>query len=220
MTLSNTPPASCITPEQLQQAVPSFSSMKAAAWAAFLDLACQRFDINTPRRVAAFLAQAAHESQGFTRFSENLNYTTQARLLLIFGRRFLNGNRDPSEFVGKPEALANFVYANRLGNGDEASGDGWRFRGRGIFQLTGRKNYRMCGDGCGFDFEGVPDMLLDPHFGSLAAGWFWKVNGCNELADRQDFIGITQRINGPALAGLEDRQAHWQLARAALGDVA
>lgn len=216
--LSNNPASCWITPEQMHAAVPSLSAMKAAAWAAFIEGACKRFDINTPRRIAAFLAQAAHESQGFTRFSENLRYTTQARLLLIFGRRFLAAGRDPQDFLNAPEKLANFVYANRLGNGGEASGDGWRYRGRGIFQLTGRKNYRLAGDGCGYDFESTPDLLLDPHFGSLAAGWFWRVNGCNELADRLDFIGITQRINGPALAGLEDRQAHWQLARAALND--
>lgn len=216
MTLSNNPAVGWITPEQMHAAVPSLSLMKAAAWAAFIENACRRFDINTPARIAAFIAQAAHETRAFTRFSESLHYTTQARLLLIFGRRFLASGRDPQDFVGKPEALANFVYANRLGNGGESSGDGWRFRGRGIFQLTGRKNYRLAGDGIGQDFEGNPDLLLDPHFGSLAAGWYWRVNGCNELADRQDFIGITQRINGPALAGLEDRQAHWQLARAAL----
>jgi putative chitinase len=206
-----------ITTAQLVAAMPALPWTRAVAWADWLGAAMERFDVSTPQRQAAFLAQVAHESLELTRLQENLRYTTPERLRQIYGRRFWHAARTAEEFVNAPERLANFVYADRLGNGDEASGDGWRFRGRGPIQLTGRKNYRMAGDGCGWDFESSPDLVLDPKFGSLAAAWYWHVTGCNQLADALDIVGITQRINGPALAGLEDRQRYWMAAREALG---
>lgn len=206
-----------MTPEQLTAAMPQIRPERASMWAEMLTLAMDRFDIRGARRQAAFIAQLAHESAEFNHLQENLSYSTATRIAAVFGeKRFRDAGRDVSEFVVQPERLANFVYANRLGNGDEASGDGWRYRGRGPIQITGRKTYRMAGDGIGEDLEGNPDLVLDPKRGALVAGWYWHVNGCNDLADRWDFIGITQHINGPALAGLEDRQRYWNLAKAAL----
>lgn len=207
-----------MTPEQLGTICPALPQARLASWAEWLNAAMARFGIDSPRRQAAFVSQLAHESQQFTRLQEGLNYTSEERLQQIYGRRFWRAGRDPKDFVRQPERLANFVYASRLGNGDEASGDGWRYRGRGPIQITGRKNYRMAGDAIGVDYEATPDLVLDPKHGALVAGWYWYVTGCNALADAFDFVGITERINGPALAGLEDRQQFWIAARGELGD--
>lgn len=211
--------AQAVTPQALRAVMPALTRARAEGWAPLLGEAAARFDIGTPRRQSAWLAQIAHESLELTRLQENLRYTTPGRLLQMFGRRFHAAGRAPDEFLNAPERLANFVYADRLGNGNEASGDGWRYRGRGAIQLTGRKNYRMAGDGIGeWDYEANPDLLFDPKHAALTAAWYWHVAGCNALADALDLVGITQRINGPALAGLEDRQRYWQRAVAVIGN--
>ena len=174
--------------------------------------ACARFDIAGPLRQAPFLAQCAHESQGFTRLVENLNYSAE-RLLVVFPRYYTLDNY--TLYARRPERIANRVYANRMGNGDEASGDGWMYRGRGLFSLTGLDNMVACGEALGLDLAHEPELLEIPSTAALAAGWYWQANGCNALADAGDFQGLTRRING-GLNGFADRLAWLDRAQAAL----
>jgi putative chitinase len=192
-----------------------------AAWIDVLNEALTSFEINTIGRVAAFLAQIAHESAELNRLLENLNYSAQG-LLATWPKRFVS-LEVARQFERNPERIANYVYANRMGNGDLSSGDGWRYRGRGVIQLTGRGNYRAVGNAVGLPFETNPDLLLEPGPAALAAGYFWKSRGLNELADDrnddnddEDFVSITVRING-GRAGLADRRRYWERAQVVLG---
>lgn len=197
----------------------------ARLWYDPLVTAMARFDINTPKRQAAFLAQIAHESGNFACMSESLYYKDPVRIAQIFKTGFdlnQNGKVDAAEiefakgYVRNSVKLANRAYANRLGNGNEASGDGYRFRGRGPMQTTGRKGYLTTGEGIGIDLVSDPDKLKDPKVGALAAAWYWQSNGCNELADIGDMAGITRRINGKAMLGQADRLARWKQAKSVL----
>ena len=174
-----------------------------------LDAAMTAFTINTSKRAAAFLAQAAHESIGFTRLQENLSYSTPERLMEVFKGRF-TGLADAAQYLRQPEKLANRVYANRLGNGDGSSGDGWRFRGRGLFQLTGRANYMAAGDGLGTDYKANPDLVAEPPDAAFTAAWYWAVGNLNAMADVGQIDVITRRINGPAMLGADERRALYQ----------
>lgn len=178
----------------------------AQRWLTPVNAACDLFGILTPKQVAAFLAQTAHESGGFTRLSENLNYSAEA-LTKIWPKRFPTLDF-AKHFHRNPELIANTVYADRMGNGNFRSGDGWRYRGRGLKQLTGRDNYARCSMGLGVDLEAEPDLLLEPKYAALSAGWFWSVNGCGPLADAGEFERLTKRING-GLIGLADRKARY-----------
>ena len=206
-----------LTQSQLQKMVPR---CKAAVWLGPLNAAFTRFGINTKARAAAFLAQVGHESADFTRLEENLNYTAP-RLVAVWPKRFPTLS-SAAPFAGNPQKLANKVYADRLGNGPETSGDGFLFRGRSLLQLTGRANYRAAGVALGLDLEGNPDLLLQPGPAALVAGWFWQVRGCNERADRGEWTAISAIINtGSAhtpsdrIVGLKDRQNRLELALAA-----
>ena len=179
-----------------------------------LDAAMRRFEISTPARVAAFCAHLAHESGQLQRWTENLSYRWE-RLRQVFPKYFPS-DAEARPFDRKPERIANRVYANRMGNGPEASGDGWRYRGRGPIQLTGKDNYRACGQGIGVDLVDDPDLLATPEPGCLAAAWFWARNGLNALADAGDFVTITRRING-GLNGLAERREFWERAKAVFG---
>lgn len=159
--------------------------------------------VDTPHEIASFLAQCAHESNEFTRLEENLNYSAE-RLMVVWPKRF------PSYEIAQryehvPERLANYVYANRMGNGDEASGDGWRFHGRGPIQLTGRRNYAACGADIGEGLLVVPDLLLTPLVGIRSALWFWKIMKLDKFDDDRDVKVETRLINGGE-TGLEHRQ--------------
>ncbi|USN16411.1 lysozyme [Luteibacter phage vB_LflM-Pluto] len=175
----------------------------AKIWLAPIQAACERFSINTPNRVAAFLANVGVESAGLTRLAENLNYGAD-RLAAVWPGRFAVDPKvkvkEPNAFArsiaGKPEAIANIVYANRLGNGNADSGDGFRYRGRGPIQLTGRANYEACGDAIGIDLLANPEALVGPEAGALSAAWFFYRNGCNALADAGNISKIIERING------------------------
>jgi putative chitinase len=164
----------------------------------------KRYEINTPKRLAHFLSQCGHESGGFKLFSENLNYSAEG-LVKIFGKYF-NAETAPA-YARKPERIANKVYANRMANGNEESGDGWKFKGRGLIQLTGRANYTA------YD-KAVPESVLenpDLVAGVLAldsAGWFWNTNGLNKIADAGDVTAVTKRVNG-GTHGLADRQSRY-----------
>lgn len=179
--------------------------------------AMERHAINTPARQAAFLAQLAHESAELRRVQENLNYAWDG-LRKVFPRHF-RSDAEAQAYDRQPERIANRVYANRMLNGDEASGDGWRFRGRGPIQVSGRENYRKAGQALGMGLESDPDLMLDPAVGCLAASWFWHSRGLNTLADADSengFREITRRINGGFL-GLEERIHFWERARQVLG---
>jgi putative chitinase len=204
-----------LTAKQLAGIMPSCPDPE--AWAQALSSAMEQFEITTPSRIAAFLAQLAHESGQLTRLSENLNYSAK-RLTQVWPNRFPTLEK-AAQYEKNPQKLANYVYAMRLGNGDEASGDGWNYRGRGPIQLTGRGNYRAAGLGIGLPLENEPGQLEYPGPAALSAAWFWKSHGLNELADDQnddnnseDFKTITKRING-GLVGYKERLALWETAK-------
>jgi putative chitinase len=192
----------------------------AANWVPAINSAMQLFEINSTAQMSAFLAQIANESGQLKQLVENLNYSAQ-RLMQVWPVRFPTMDK-AKLYERNAEKLANYVYAKRLGNGDEASGDGWRFRGRGLIQLTGRSNYQAAASGIVQPLEEQPDLLLQPIAASLSAAWFWKSHGLNELADDQnddndpeDFKTITKRINGGTV-GLNERMVFWEKAKAVL----
>lgn len=164
-----------------------------------------KYDINTPERQACFLAQVMHESNSFKNLNENLNYSAQG-LMRTWPSRF--PDLDVAEkFEHNPEKIANKVYAGRMGNIEE--GDGWKYHGRGLIQLTGRENYANFGLNAAVDVLSNPDLLATPEYASLSAGWYWNKRNLNDLADKMDIEGITKKINGGTL-GLEDRKARTQ----------
>jgi putative chitinase len=169
-----------------------------------------KFGINTPLRLAHFLAQCGHESGGFKAVTENLNYS-KAALQTLF-RKYFPTEGLAAQYERKPERIANLVYANRMSNGNEASGDGWKFRGRGYIQLTGRDNYTRFGKAIGEDVPSNPDIIATK-YPLLSAAWFWSTNGLNGLADKgatdADVTAITKRVNGGTI-GLEDRIKHFK----------
>ena len=183
----------------------------AVDWLRPIQSTCERFEINTPLRISAFLAQCAHESGGFTRLVENLNYSAEA-LMRVWPKRFPT-MEIAMRYHRNPEKIANSVYASRMGNGPEESGEGWKYRGRGLKQLTGKSNYTACSRGLGADLVANPDLLVNPEFAALSAGWFWKTNNCSPLADAREFELLTKRING-GLIGLNDRKARYAKALA------
>lgn len=168
-----------------------------------------KFNIDTARKQAAFLGQCGHECGNFKIFEENLNYKA-ATLMKLWPKRFPTLDV-ANQYAGNPKKIANNVYASRMGNRDEASGDGYRFRGRGCIQLTGHANYFHAGQALGVDFVAEPDLVATPLYALLTAGWFWATHGCNELAEAANWTGLTKKINGGTI-GLEDRIAHTGLA--------
>jgi putative chitinase len=168
----------------------------------------QKYEINTPQRQAAFIGQCAHESGNFKVLQENLNYSAKG-LMATWSSRF--PDMDTAErYERQPEKIANKVYARAdMGNTDD--GDGWKYRGRGVIQLTGKNNYRTCGEAIGLDLVVNPDLILEPQYACLSAGWFWNKRGLNTIADANDIETITKRVNG-GLHGLLDRQAKTQIA--------
>jgi putative chitinase len=175
----------------------------ADTWLSPLAYAMSGFAIDTDLRIASFLAQCAHESAGFKRLVESLHYSG-LRLFQVFPKYFPTV-AEALTFAYDDERIAERVYGGRLGNDPEGSGDGYRFRGRGLIQITGRANYRACSRGMTVDIEVLPDLAAQPLYAAQSAAWFWSTHGCNELADRGDFEGITRRING-GLNGFADRQ--------------
>src|SRR5229473_1326307 len=206
-----------ITLDGLSRAVPSARRDDLTRYVEPLDEGLARYTINTPQRIAAFLAQVAHESGDFLSTEENLNYSWQA-LRLTWPTRFLT-DQIAQGYHRQPEKIANHVYANRNGNGDEASGDGWRFRGRGLIQVTGRANYLAYSQA--IDEPALmtgPEQLAFPLHAALSACWFWHENGLNALADVGDeasFNQITYRING-GYNGKDDRLQNWAEAKTVL----
>jgi len=167
------------------------------------------FGIDGPKRLSHLLGQCAHESANFTVFTENLNYSA-ASFCRVWPKRFPTVT-DGQNYERNPQKIANKVYANRMGNGDEDSGEGWAYRGRGLIQLTGKSNYEACGEALGVDLVSDPDLVSTPQYAALSAGWFWDKNHLNKYADENDMTGLTKKING-GTHGLDDRVARTQAA--------
>lgn len=182
-------------------------------WVTALNDTFSQFGILTPNQQAAFIGQCGHECGHFRILEENLNYRA-ATLMKLWPKRFPT-LEIANQYAGNPKKIANMVYANRMGNRDEASGDGYRFRGRGCIQLTGHANYFHAGKALGVDFVMEPDLVATPKYAALTAGWFWSTHGCNEAAEAQDWVKLTKKINGGTI-GLEDRIKHTKEALAAL----
>ena len=172
------------------------------------------YNIDTPERVAAFLAQCAHESANFTRLTENLNYRADS-LRRVFPKYFTT-DAIAKQYAKRPEFIANRVYANRMGNGSETSGDGWKYRGRGLIQLTGKRNYTLFAASIDTPIEQIPDYLVTFEGAIQSACWFWDQNNLNPIADKRDIVGLTKKINGGTI-GLEDRKRHYAHALHILG---
>ena len=185
-------------------------------WFSAMEEMLPKYEINTIDRVAGFLAQCAHESLDFTILKENLNYSADA-LNRVFPKYFERAGRDAQEYHRQPEKIANVIYANRMDNGDTASGDGYRFRGRGVIQLTGRANYTNFGKSINKTPEQVVEYLETKQGALESACWFWSTNGLNRYADAQDIVGMTKRINGGTI-GLEDRKKHYAHALEVFGE--
>lgn len=184
-------------------------------WSSAMSLLFPKYEINTPARIAGFVAQCGHESQNFKTLEENLNYSAEG-LNRTFPKYFVKAGRDAQAYHRQPEKIANVVYANRMGNGDTASGEGWKFRGRGVIQLTGKDNYSRFAKYVGKSIDETIEYLKTKQGALESACWFWKTNGLNEIADSGDIVAMTKRINGGTI-GLEDRQKHYTHALAVLG---
>lgn len=198
-----------ITPEYLVTAT-GCTYPRAALYAPLLNSTADRWDIDTPLRRAAWIAQVAHESVLFSRVEESLVYKTPARLIEVWPSRFRlpvtereekldrfhDGKRNPKMYVRQPQRLANFVYANRMGNGDEESGDAAAYIGRGLMMLTGRSNYASYQLASKYPVLANPEMVSWPLMATDSAGWFWSMKGCNAWADAMDWAGLTKKING------------------------
>lgn len=207
-----------LTAAQLAQAM-QCPLPRAQRWVEPLNAAMKRFGISTPLRAAHFLAQLGHESLSLTRVEESLSYSRE-RLLEVFGKYV--SAAEASAFVHQPVKLGARVYADRNGNGSEASGDGYKFRGRGPMQHTGRRNYRRMGQLIGQPLEEQPALLIEPEIGAMAAAAFWSDCGLNAYADQRDVLAVSRVVNlGNARAkatpnGFADRTARLQRCMAAL----
>jgi putative chitinase len=172
------------------------------------------YEINTPERVAAFIAQCAHESGNFRFLKENLNY--KAESLNKTFKKYFPTLEEAQPYAKNPQKIANKVYANRMGNGDEASGDGFRYLGRGLIQLTGKNNYTLFAASIDTPLEEIPEYLQTFEGAVQSACWFWEQNNLNQWADKKDILTLTKRINGGTI-GLEDRIKHFNHALHVLG---
>jgi putative chitinase len=204
-----------LTKSQLQQLLPKNPYID--YWYDTLSQLLPDYDINTPQRIAAFMAQCSHESNGFTALKENLNYKP-ASLRKLFGKYFPTDELANAycAMPNKQEAIANRIYANRMGNGDEHSGDGFKFCGRGLIQLTGKQNYQDFADSLEISVEEASEYMHTFEGAAQSACWFWEKTNLNQYADNGDFITMTKRINGGTI-GLEDRIKHYEHAMHVLG---
>jgi putative chitinase len=185
-----------------------------AEWVDALNETFTRFNLTTNNQKAMFIGQCSHECGNFRILEENLNYKA-ATLMRLWPKRFPTLEK-ANEYSGNSKKIANSVYSSRMGNRDENSGDGYRFRGRGCIQLTGHANYFHAGKALGVDFVSEPDLVATPKFASLTAGWFWSTHNCNAPSDALDYTKVTKIINGGTI-GLDDRIKHVQQALAVLG---
>jgi putative chitinase len=204
-----------LTLDQLKQLLPK--NPYVSQWHHALSQLLPDYEINTPQRIAAFIAQCAHESGEFTALKENLNYRA-VTLRKIFPKYFPTDEiaNQYASLPNKQEAIANKVYANRMGNGDESSGDGYRYCGRGLIQLTGKENYSWFAASLGIPVEEASEYLQTFEGAAQSACWFWETNNLNQWADKGDILTLTKRINGGTI-GLADREKHYNHALHVLG---
>ena len=203
--------SSILTLDQLKQMV---KNPYIDHWHSALDQLLDDYEIDTPLRVAHFVAQCAHESGNFVFIKENLNYKA-ASLMAVF-KKYFPTQALAQQYANRPEQIANRVYANRMGNGDEASGDGWRYCGRGLIQLTGKDNYTFFAGSLGISESEAAEYLATFEGAAQSACWYWEQNKLNRFADANDVKGLTRAINGGYI-GLEDRQKHTEHALHILG---
>jgi putative chitinase len=201
-----------LTLDQLRQLIPK--NKHVTYWHHALEQLLPDYGIDTEKRIAAFVAQCAHESGEFTMIKENLNYRWET-LRRIFPKYFPTDDL-AKQFAGKPEAIANKVYANRMGNGDEASGDGYRYSGRGLIQLTGKDNYFWFAESIGITPEEASEYMGTFEGAAQSACWFWETNNLNKWADQGDIETLTRKINGGTI-GIDDRKKHYAHALHVLG---
>jgi putative chitinase len=194
-----------LTLEQLKECLPQAKEANLEKFLEGINETFEHFEINTPERVAMFLAQTAHESGNYSAVSENLNYSAKA-LMAFWPKKFAGV---AEQYARLPEKIANRAYCDRMGNGNEASGDGYKYRGRGAIQLTGKDNYTACGKALGLDLVNDPDQVAQNPVAILSAGWFWDTRRLNQWADKGDVLTVTKRINGGTI-GLEDRKKHYE----------
>jgi len=198
-----------LTAEQFNQLFPRAQDPQ--GWVDSMNNVFPNYELDSPKRIAAFLAQCGHESGGWTVFEENLNYSAKG-LMGIF-KKYFPDEATATAYQRQPEKIANKVYANRMGNGPESSGDGWKYRGRGPIQLTGKDNYRAFAKEMFDDWENLfnnPDWVnADRDFALMSAIWFWNKNKLNREADAGDIKTMTRKINGGYI-GLEDRIHHYE----------
>jgi putative chitinase len=197
--------------EQLRSIFPRMKDID--EWHDIMEDLLPKYEITTYPRLAGFLAQCGHESGQFTIIQENLNYSADG-LLRVFGRYFRD--KDVNQYARQPEKIANLVYANRMNNGDTASGDGYRFRGRGVIQLTGRYNYTEFGKSIGMSPEDASQYMETKKGALHSACWFWDTNGLNKYADQGDMKTMTKRING-GYNGLDERMHYYHVAMRVFG---
>jgi len=201
-----------LTKDQLAQMIPGNPYL--AEWYEALEQLLPDYDINTPQRVAAFIAQCAHESGNFRLIKENLNYKAES-LCRVWPRYFPTIDI-ARQYAQQPERIANRAYANRMGNGPEESGDGWKFCGRGLIQLTGKDNYTRYAQSLEIGLDEASEHLTTFEGCVQSAAWFWEANNLNQWADKGDILTLTKRINGGTI-GLEDRIKHYNHALHVLG---
>ena len=204
-----------LTQQQLQQLLPK--NPYVPQWHHALSQLLPDYEIDTPQRIAAFVAQCSHESGGFTALKENLNYRWET-LRKIFPKYFPTDDlaKAYAAMPNKQEAIANRCYASRMGNGDEQSGDGFRYCGRGLIQLTGKNNYQLFAESLEMNVEDVPAYLATFEGAAQSACWFWESNNLNRFADVGDIKGLTKAINGGYI-GLDDRIKHYEHALHVMG---
>jgi putative chitinase len=203
---------SLITKNQLAQIIPGNPYVD--NWLDALNEILPEYEINTPQRIAAFLAQCAHESGGFRALKENLNYKAES-LIKVFPKYFPNLDI-AKEYAHQQEKIANKIYGGRMGNGPEETGDGFRYCGRGLIQLTGKNNYTFFAGSLDIPVEECAEYLQTFEGAVQSACWFWETNNLNSLADKDDILTMTKRINGGTI-GLEDRKKHYEHAKHVLG---
>jgi putative chitinase len=201
-----------LTKQQLKELLPKNPYID--QWHKALSQLLPDYEINTPERIAAFIAQCAHESGGFLFLTENLNYKAES-LLKVFPKYFKD-MPTAKAYEKKPEKIANRIYADRMGNGNEASGDGFKYRGRGLIQLTGKTNYTWFAASLEITPEEAAEYTQTFEGAAQSACWFWETNKINAFADKNDIVGMTKRINGGTI-GLEDRKKHYEHALHVLG---
>lgn len=199
--------------EHLAAMIPT--NRNVSAWYKAMEELFPKYDITTPNRIAGFIAQCAHESNNFNSLEENLNYSEDA-LLRVFSRYFGSGKRNAKEYARNPEKIANYVYMDEFRSksgalGNTRPGDGWKFRGRGLKQLTGRNNYEAFGRSIDLTADEAAEYVATERGAIESACWFWKTNRLNAIADKGDIVAMTKKINGGTI-GLEDRERRWKQA--------